>query len=248
MDALGIGHVDGTCLAGMRIGIIGDSLLHQVLQAIECRLQKHVLSRTVVDTWTYQNSTMEKRVHVLFANGMRLDYVFIGKNLTEHPLQSTTAPEALWTLLGYTPDVLITNLGTFHLTDLEYNRAHRKKKVLSYGPVFSAFPGRVLLVGTPAKHVHERGSLVCGQDGISLAELRHWSPNQREGLLWQKNAAVEWLGRKYNLSVVPVLATSLERIDAHVSTTDCSHYCITGLPTLWADMAFTFLCEEHDAG
>ncbi len=67
-----------------------------------------------------RGSVYEKKVRVTFENGMLIEYTFIGDDRQMHPLESTFRSKTFWTMANVSADVVITNLGVFHLTDLEY--------------------------------------------------------------------------------------------------------------------------------
>eukprot|EP00041_Stephanoeca_diplocostata_P018190 m.379166 g.379166 ORF g.379166 m.379166 type:complete len:289 (+) comp20948_c0_seq1:276-1142(+) len=156
-----IGSDASGCLANLKIDVIGDSLPHQFASSIECRLRAHIASRRIVRTFEFKGQTREKEVLTTFRNGMSIRYLFIGNNgaTVEHPLNSRTNPRDFWKLANPDADIVVTNLEVFHMTDIEYSRQTRTEKILSYGPVFAAWPGRVVILGAPAKHVNDLGFL-----------------------------------------------------------------------------------------
>lgn len=243
LEDSGVGHPGATCLAGKRVFIVGDSLLHELLHSIECRLRKHVVRRDVVATWQYKpGQIMEKQVRVHFENGMLIEYIFIGDERQQHPLESTFRSHHFWRFANMSSDLIMTNLGVFHLTDLEYEREQRTLKILSFGNELAKIPGRIMIFGASAKHVNDRGPFSCGQDGLDEEEMRVWAPTQVEGLISHKGKALHWMAMQHGFDFVPMEPMTKTRIDAHVSATDCSHYCLPGIPDIWADIAVSQLC------
>lgn len=245
LEAAGIGRADDGCLGGKRLALVGDSLVHQLLHSLECRLAAHVTQRQLLATYTLGESDVhEKHVRVVFDNGMEVEFYFVGNDQREHPLQSSSQPADFWKFADRNADVLVTNLGVFHLTDLEYQREERTSKVLAHGKEFlSAFaPHQVVLLGASAKHVSGWGDYTCGLDNVTVAGLETWASAQIEGLISHKNKALHWLAKRRGFHFVDQEAVTAIRVDAHVSPRDCSHYCQPGIPDLWLDMLVTQLC------
>lgn len=221
---------DDGCLAGKTISIVGDSLPHQLFYSLECRARQHIKERRVLRTYLFKGEEREKETLTTFNNGMRLHYYFIGNNdnVTEHPLNSYAKANDFLAKAFHGTDVLITNLCVFHYSDVEYQREARTEKILSYGPALQKFGGRVVIFGAPTKHVNERGYHHCARDDIKLSWLTHWAEKQKEGMISHKNTALRWLALKYDLDFVDTETITKDRLDAHVSEMDCSHYCQPG--------------------
>lgn len=95
---------------------------------------------------------------ITFANNMTIEYVFIGNNANprEHPLNKDIPTADIWKLLDRDADVVATNLGVFHYSDLEYKREERTAKIVSYGPELARAKGQVAIIGASAKHVNDK--------------------------------------------------------------------------------------------
>lgn len=63
-----------------------------------------------------------------------------------------------------------------------------------------------------------------------------------EGLISNKNRALRWMAREQGFHFVDQESVTRARLDAHVSDKDCSHYCLPGIPDIWADLLITQLC------
>ncbi len=103
---------------------------------------------------------------------------------------------------------------------------------MSYGAEFrSRSKARVVIMGASAKH--DSGELVCGADNVTLAALASKSHRQIVELISDKNKQLKKFAYTFGFDFMDLEPSTSERIDAHTSPIDCTHYCQPGIPDIW---------------
>ncbi len=238
-ESLRIGQ-HGSCLAGKRLAFIGDSLIRQIVAAITCAVGNYsAIGET--KSLKFQPNKKEVRwasMEYFFENGMNITMRYIGSFFGTNtlPLHQSSNPSDIWQYADQTADILVLNFAVYHtrLLTPPHSAASLRAKILSYGPeIRKHAKGRVVIMGAPAKHVgvcaRVPGTATSKTSRTSIGGGTNQDTPVIDELVRRQNEYLAELAALNGFDFLNVFPLTVHRSDAHVSPTDCTHYCSRGV-------------------
>mmetsp|Transcript_18406 Transcript_18406/g.62651 ORF Transcript_18406/g.62651 Transcript_18406/m.62651 type:complete len:404 (+) Transcript_18406:2-1213(+) len=220
-------------LAGKRVAVVGDSLVSQLFQALECEAEREGVAEGMVDLgWAAEHMPTAIKVQRVSSSRGPATFGYRG----DRTLVAEGALEKLEKLVAESCDVCIVNIGV-HYNDMgEYREAMGRlvpvlerhadpprKAVLFLESSAQHFAG-TLGTGAYAQRYQDAGE-VCSCGPITAAGGNALDPDER-------NAIVRGLlPRGARVELVPFFNLSMPRWDTHhmgatgYPVCDCTHQC-----------------------